>query len=105
MPGWLVVTCVKSDDDMNNYTSQAREDYAACCCAVQNICLSLHAQGIGTKWTTGAVNFDDRFAKAVGFDHDKEYTVGTIWFGEAMGDKPSTPVKKFGVDNVLKRVD
>ena len=105
MPGWLVVTCVKSDDDMNICTSQSREDYAACCCAIQNICLSLHAQGIGTKWTTGAVNFDDRFAEAVGFEHDKEYTVGTIWFGEAMGSKPLNPVKKLGVDDVLKRVD
>ena len=28
----------------------AREDYAACCCAVHNLCLSLHAEGIGTKW-------------------------------------------------------
>jgi nitroreductase len=41
--------------------SMAREDFAACCCAVQNICLSLHAQGIGTKWTTGPVNFHPQF--------------------------------------------
>ena len=34
MPGWLVVTCVNGDDDFNNPTSLAREDYAACCCVL-----------------------------------------------------------------------
>ena len=110
MPGWLVVTCVKSHDndepgkDFNNESSLAREDYAACCCAVQNLCLSLHSQGIGTKWTTGPVNFDQRFAKAVGFSPDEEYTVGTIWFGSAVVD-PSTPGKKLGVEGTFTKVD
>jgi nitroreductase len=105
MPGWLVVTCLKSPgDDMNNPMSQSREDYAATCCAIQNLCLSLHASGIGTKWTTGAVNFDERFAKAVGFDGGKEYTVGTIWFGKA-ASKSVVPGKRLGVDDVLRRVE
>ena len=104
MPGWLVVTCRKSEDDMNNPTSLAREDYAACCCAVQNICLSLHAQGMGTKWTTGAVNHEEGFAEAVGFDYSKEYTVGTVWFGNPVGE-PVTPGKKLGVDNVLVKTN
>lgn len=56
--GWLVVTCVKQSEDADDSMSKdpmslAREDYAACCCAVQNLCLSLHSQGLGTKWTTG----------------------------------------------------
>ena len=110
MPGWLVVTCVKSQDndepgkDFNVESSLAREDYAACCCAVQNLCLSLHSQGIGTKWTTGPVNFDQRFAEAVGFSPDEEYTVGTIWFGSAVVD-PSTPGKKLGVEGTFAKVD
>jgi nitroreductase len=104
IPGWLVVTCVTSDEDMNNPTSLAREDYTGCCCAVQNICLSLHSRGIGTKWTTGAVNFDERFAEAIGFDFNKEFTVGTICFGKAVGE-PVVPVRKFEVDDVLKKVD
>jgi hypothetical protein len=54
---------------MNNPMSQSREDYAATCCAIQNL---------WTKWTTGAVNFDERFAKDVGFDGGKEYIVGTL---------------------------
>lgn len=112
MPGWLVVTCVKSGDDdagggggsMKDPAGTAREDYAATCCAVQNLCLSLNAQGLGTKWTTGAVNFDERFADAVGFDGGDEYTVGTIWFGEAKR-RPLAPRKKRGLEDVLKRVE
>lgn len=111
MPGWLVVTCAAGDDGvagagagMEDPMGLAREDYAACCCAVQNLCLSLHAQGLGTKWTTGAVNFDARFAEAVGFAPDREFVVGTIWFGAPV-QTPSPPSKKRALDDVLRRVD
>lgn len=107
MPGWLVVTCKKGSDngDFNNPTSLAREDYAACCCAVQNLCLSLHSQGIGTKWTTGPVNFDPKFAEAVGFGAEEEYTVGTLWFGTAVGSLPSPPLKRLAVEGTFRRVE
>lgn len=111
MPGWLVVTCAKSkgsdnadDSTMDDPMGLAREDYAACCCAVQNLCLSLSAQGLGTKWTTGAVNFEERFAEAVGFESEDEYTVGTIWFGTPL-KKPSAPGKKKGLEDVLRRME
>lgn len=111
IPGWIVVTCVLSssgggDDtnDMNDPTSVARENYAACCCAVQNMCLSLHSRGIGTKWTTGPINFDARFADVVGFRSEEEYVVGTVWFGTPVRI-PSMPTKKMGLDNVLRSVD
>ena len=99
MPGWLVVTCVRSQSSMDEPAGVAREDYAACCCAVQNLCLSLAAEGIGTKWTTGAVNFDPRFTEAAGLSAD-EYVVGTIWFGEALGPQPKPPPKR-PLDDVL----
>lgn len=31
------------------------EDYAACCCAVQNLLLAAHADGLASKWRTGAL--------------------------------------------------
>jgi len=137
MPGWLVVTCrttasvsesasatdSTSNSSMGDPMSIEREDYAACCCAVQNLCLSLHNQGFGTKWTTGPVNFDERFAEIVGLnigessddgdsgdsddsdDNDdddciKEFVVGTIWFG--IPEKPATaPNKVHEVKDVL----
>mmetsp|Transcript_20064 Transcript_20064/g.34530 ORF Transcript_20064/g.34530 Transcript_20064/m.34530 type:complete len:256 (-) Transcript_20064:305-1072(-) len=110
MPGWLVVTCVKTDDgdedksSMEDPAGVGREDYAAVCCAVQNLCLSLQSQGLGTKWTTGPVNFSEGFADAVGFDYEEEYTVGTIWFGTP-ADRPNPPKKKMGLDEVLVKTD
>lgn len=76
MPGWLVVTCDVSDDPVRN-----REDYAACCCAVQNAMLYLHAAGIGVKWSTGAVTREPRFYEAIWVDPGLETVVGLFWYG------------------------
>ncbi len=117
IPGWVVVTCKKQlkeqgtdneanqdiDDrvvDMSDPKGRTREDYAAVCCAIQNLCLSLHSDGYGTKWTTGKVNFDKRFDDLVGIPMD-EYVVGTIFFGKPT-KKPYTRETKLSVDNVLK---
>lgn len=111
MPGWLVVTCQgETTNNMNMLEpmSLAREDYAACCCAVQNLCLSLAANGLGTKWTTGPVNFDPDFADAVGFSSQEEFVVGTIWFGTpdySNAPPPTAPPKKLTVEDVLIRHD
>ena len=74
-PGWLVVTCRRSGDDLRQ-----REDYAACCAAVQNLLLFLWKAGVGTKWTTGDITRDPRFFEILGLDDD-EFVVGLIWYG------------------------
>lgn len=76
VPGWLVVTCEKSQDEL-----RGREDYAACCCAVQNILLYLSEAGVASKWTTGPITRDERFFELLGIDSGREYVVGLIWFG------------------------
>ncbi len=76
MPGWLVVTCTLSDDELRE-----REDYAACCCAVHSMSLYLWEQGVGMKWTTGAVTRDRRFFDIVGIDPARESIVGLFWYG------------------------
>jgi len=75
-PGWLIVTCHRSDDELRE-----REDYAACCVAVQNFMLYLWKAGVGSKWTTGAITRETRFDDIVGINADKEFVVGMIWFG------------------------
>ena len=75
-PGWLVVTCQKSDDELLQ-----REDYAACCAATQNLALYLWKAGIGTKWTTGDITRHADFSDIVGFDSGTEFVVGLIWYG------------------------
>ena len=106
MPGWLVVTCQKDPTSLSmdeDPAGLARENYAAVCCAVQNLCLSLHADGIGTKWTSGPVNFHPAFAETVGLSED-EYVVGTLWFGKA--EKiPEAPKKRLALNDVLIRHD
>lgn len=76
MPGWLAVTCSRSPDPVRE-----QEDYAACCCAVQNLLLGLWAAGIGSKWSTGKVIREPGFFDAIGADAALEFCVGLVWYG------------------------
>lgn len=76
VPGWLVVTCDLSEEEV-----RWREDYAACCCAVQNLALLLWAEGIGMKWTTGEVTRHADFYDAIWVDPEAERVVGMLWYG------------------------
>jgi nitroreductase len=76
VPGWLVVTCGRSDDG-----DRQQEDYGSCCCAIQNLMLYLSAAGAASKWSTGLVTKDQRFYDLLGIDAGKEFIVGLIWYG------------------------
>lgn len=76
VPHWLLLTMVVDADE-----GRAREDYAACCCAAQNLMLALWAEGIGSKWTTGAVTRDAETLRALGIDPAVERVVGLFWYG------------------------
>jgi nitroreductase len=58
-----------------------REDYASCCCAIQNLTLYLSEAGVASKWTTGLITRDQRFFDLLDIDPDKEFVVGLIWYG------------------------
>jgi nitroreductase len=76
MPGWLVLTCAVSDDPV-----RSREDYAACCCAAQNMMLYLWSAGVGAKWNTGRISRDPRLYELIGADAARESVVGIYWYG------------------------
>lgn len=76
VPGWLLVTCHKSDDPLLQ-----QEDYASCCCAIQNLTLYLSETGVAAKWTTGAITRDQRFFNMLDIDPGAEFVVGLIWYG------------------------
>jgi nitroreductase len=76
IPGWLVVTCRRSDD-----SDRQQEDYGSFCCAIQNLMLYLSAAGAASKWSTGQMTKDPRFYDLLGIDADKEFIVGLIWYG------------------------
>ncbi|MGE0384445.1 MAG: nitroreductase [Gammaproteobacteria bacterium] len=76
VPGWLLVTCENSQDAV-----RAKEDYAACCCAIQNLQLALWSAGVGVKWTTGKVSRDPKFYEIAWIDPERETVVGLLWYG------------------------
>ena len=76
IPGWLVLTCRKSGDEV-----MQREDYASCCCAMQNLMLYLSEAGVGSKWATGAIAEDKRFLEMLGIDVEREMIVGILRYG------------------------
>lgn len=76
IPGWLAVTCDLSADAL-----RAREDYAACACAIHNLALYLWSEGIGVKWTTGAITRERQFYDLLWIDPELETLVGLLWYG------------------------
>lgn len=76
MPGWLAMTCVVEADPVT-----AREDYAACACAIQNLMLYLHAAGLASKWISGEVTRHPDLLPALAIDPAQEYCVGLLWYG------------------------
>jgi len=99
IPGWCVITCAKSDDDI-----QQEEDLMATACAVQNFQLSMWADGVGTKWTSGPITRTAEFADICGIDLEKEKFVGCLWYGFASGGLGSLekgPMRRKNVDDVL----
>ena len=75
-PGWLIITCRRSDDALRE-----REDYAACCAATQNLMLYFWKAGVGTKWTTGPITRDSRFFDIIDVEESDAFVVGMLWFG------------------------
>lgn len=95
-PGWLIVTCQHNEDALRE-----KEDYAACCAAVQNFMLYLWKAGVGSKWTTGPITRDPRFLEIVEVDGAEAFVVGTLWFGYP---KITPTQSRQDVDDVLSRL-
>jgi nitroreductase len=95
-PGWLVVTCQRSDDELRE-----REDYAACCAATQNLMLYLWKAGVGSKWTTGPITRDPRFFRIIEVDAADAFVVGMLWFGYP---KITPTQSRRDVDTILTRL-
>mgnify|MGYP001206996838 CR=1 FL=1 len=72
----LVATQICSDDQV-----QKLEDYAACACAIQNLSLSLVADGVGYKWSTGKITTDPNTYQIAEIDASEEEIIGFIWIG------------------------
>lgn len=100
LPAELLVICQTRQDK----AEVAREDYAAVACAVENAMLSLWAEGIGSKWSTGAVTTDERTYRALGVDPAALEIVGFFWAGYSAKSDVPKPRRRRAIADVLRSV-
>lgn len=87
-PAWLIVVRrVRHEDPVTE-----REDYAAIACAIQNLQLSLHGDGIGAKWGTGRLTKHEATYAHLGIDETVEEIEGFLWVGHPR-DEHKTPAR------------
>ena len=77
-PSVMAVTCAVSGDAFLD-----REDYAATCCAIQNIMLAAWEDGIGMQWSTSGLIDDAEALAVLGVDPERERVVGLLYAGFA----------------------
>ena len=76
IPGWLLLA-----SEMGDTPLATQENYAATCCAAQNLMLYLWRAGVGTKWTTGPITRDPRLYELIGLDSKQSQIVGLFHYG------------------------
>ena len=81
----LGIICKKDDD-----ITRSREDYAATCCAIQNIALTAWEEGNGIQWSTGGLLRDSETLKLLKIDPKEEELIGLLYCGYPA----SVPVQK-----------
>lgn len=96
-PVLLVVGQVLAADPVRR-----QEDLAACACAVQNLALSLAADGVGSKWSTGRIATHPDTYAALHIDPEQQSILGLLWIGYPSRDHraPERPP----VDAVLREL-
>jgi nitroreductase len=94
----LVVSQVKHTDP-----ETAREDYAAVACAIQNLCLSLWAEGVGSKWSTGGATTAAATYELLGLDSAIEEIVGFVWAG-IPAQSATKAKRRLAVSDVVRSV-
>ncbi len=81
--------------------TQQREDYAAVCCAIQNIQLAAWSDGLGMQWSTGKVIAQPETYKLLDIDAGHQEIIGLLYFGfpaqipNARARKPLKEVARF----------
>lgn len=65
---------------------RVEEDYATCAAAVQNLLLSLTADGVGSKWGTGGPTRDPETFEILGLDPATHKIVAFVWAGVPAGE-------------------
>lgn len=75
-PTIVAVVCLKDGDD-----TKKREDYAAACCAAQNVQLAAWAEGVGVQWSTGPITLEKATYDLLRVNWEAEYIIGFFYMG------------------------
>lgn len=75
-PVIVAVACQQAGDELRQ-----REDYAATCCAVQNIQLAAWAEGVGAQWGTGVLTRQPETYSLLNLDAEAYMMVGFLYLG------------------------
>lgn len=97
IPGHFLMTCIRNENPTIDL-----ENYAACCCAAQNLALYLWQRGVGIKWTTGQITREQRLYDLLGIDSSAERIVGHFWYGRP---KVVAPQQRRAVADVVVELD
>ncbi len=81
----LIASQISTNDPV-----QKLEDYASCACAIQNLSLSLVADGVGCKWSTGRITRHSHTYEIVGINPQDEEIIGFLWVGYGVIPSPIT---------------
>jgi nitroreductase len=75
-PTIISIVCRRDGDEVKQ-----REDYAAACCAAQNIQLVAWAQGVGMQWSTGPITLEEATFSLLDVNFESEYIIGFFYTG------------------------
>lgn len=90
----VAVTWARSHGD----DTRDREDYAATCCAVQNLLLGAHARGLGSLWSTGGVLMTSTLRSFYGVPGN-ESIAGVVFLGHVTAELQGRRYK--AIDDVI----
>lgn len=99
-PPELIVATTPLDPD----PLRRLEDYAAVACGIQNLSLVLAAEGVGSKWGTGAITRTPEAAAILGLDPTRVEVAGFLWIGHAAPTEAAAPGRP-ALDQVLRELD
>lgn len=94
----VVVTQVLDGDPFRD-----KEDYAATCCAIQNMQLAAYGEGLGAKWSTGGLTKHPDVLNHLGIDGATEDVVGFIWIGTPA--KVPSPIERPDIESMYRSLD
>lgn len=95
--GGLIVAIQKVDPD----PFREREDYAACACAIQNICLVATDAGLHSKWGSGSLTRVPEIVDLMPLG-ESERIIGFIWIGTPLELCP--PVERPLLETVVRQL-